>query len=105
MMFTRAAAALGADHTLHDLRHTAAFRMARDPQMLLTDVQWILGHRHLSTTQTYLNPLPDEVIANAVAFFTRRGQQSPPEAASGRQAAAGYNPESLKILFGDGGGA
>ena len=38
MMFTRAAAALGADHTLHDLRHTAAFRMARDPQMLLTDV-------------------------------------------------------------------
>src|SRR2546429_6032922 len=50
-MFTRANAALGANWTLHDLRHTAAYRMARDPDMPLTDVQWILGHAHLSTTQ------------------------------------------------------
>jgi hypothetical protein len=28
--------------------------MARDPQMPLTDVQWVLGHAHLSTTQLYL---------------------------------------------------
>ena len=49
-MFTRAAAALGANWTLHDLRHTAAYRMARDPQLPLTDVQWVLGHAHLSTT-------------------------------------------------------
>ena len=54
-MFTRAAAALGANWTLHDLRHTAAYRMARDPQLPLTDVQWVLGHAHLSTTQLYLN--------------------------------------------------
>ena len=38
-MFTRANRALGANWTLHDLRHTAAYRMARDPQMPLTDVQ------------------------------------------------------------------
>ena len=31
--------------------HTAAYRMARDPQMPLTDVQWVLGHAHLSTRQ------------------------------------------------------
>ena len=44
-MFNRANAALGANWSLHDLRHTAAYRMARDPQMPLTDVQWVLGPR------------------------------------------------------------
>src|SRR2546429_559674 len=57
-MFTRAGAALGANWSLHDLRHSAAYRMARDPAMPLTDLQWVLGHAHLSTTQRYLNPLP-----------------------------------------------
>jgi hypothetical protein len=47
--FNRANAALGSNWSLHDLR-TAAYRMARDPQMPLTDVQWVLGHVHLSTT-------------------------------------------------------
>ena len=42
-MFTRANAALGSNWSLHDLRHTAAYRMARDRQMPLTDVQWVLG--------------------------------------------------------------
>jgi hypothetical protein len=41
---------------LHDLRHSAAARMVRDPQLTLTDVQWVLGHAHLSTTQIYLTP-------------------------------------------------
>ncbi|MGH2547352.1 MAG: tyrosine-type recombinase/integrase, partial [Actinomycetota bacterium] len=43
-MFVRANAALGANWTLHDLRHSAAYRMARDPDMPLSDVQWVLGH-------------------------------------------------------------
>ena len=43
-MFTRANAALGANWNLHDLRHTAAYRMAQDPEMPLSDVQWVLGH-------------------------------------------------------------
>jgi integrase len=47
VMFTRANAALGSNWSLHDLRHTAAYRMARDPQMPLTDVQWVLGHARL----------------------------------------------------------
>ena len=62
-MFTRAGEALGKDWTLHDLRHTAAYRMARDPEMPLADIQWILGHARLSTTQLYLTPVPDDVIA------------------------------------------
>ena len=43
-MFARANAALGAHHTLHQLRHSAAYRMARDPQMPITDV----GGLHLT---------------------------------------------------------
>jgi len=50
-MFTRANAALGSNWTLHDLRHTAAYRMARDSDMPLTDVQWVLGHAQLSTSR------------------------------------------------------
>jgi site-specific recombinase XerC len=54
-MFSRANSVLGANWTLHDLRHTAAYRMARDPQLPLTDLQWVLGHARLSTTQLYLS--------------------------------------------------
>ncbi len=50
-MFGRANQVLGANWTLHDLRHFASYRLARDPQVPLTDVQWILGHAHLSTTE------------------------------------------------------
>jgi hypothetical protein len=35
-MFVRANALLGSDWTLHDLRHTAAWRMAQDPEMPIT---------------------------------------------------------------------
>ena len=37
-MFERANALLGANWTLHDLRHSAAHRMARDPALPLDDV-------------------------------------------------------------------
>jgi len=96
LMFTRANAALGANWSLHDLRHTAAYRMARDPQVPLTDVQWVLGHAHLSTTQRYLNPLTEDVIAGMLAFHTRRQDGAP-----AAPAAAGYRAESLSVLFGE----
>ncbi len=54
---------LGTGWTLHDLRHTAARRMITDPAVSLPDVQWMLGHRHLSTTAIYVRPDDDEVIA------------------------------------------
>jgi hypothetical protein len=56
-----------------------------------------MGHAHLSTTQQYLNPLTEDVIADVLAFHSRpreRGPGSPPPA-------AGYRPESLKVLFGE----
>jgi integrase len=93
-MFTRVNAELGANWSLHDLRHTAAYRMARDPQMPLTDVQWVLGHAHLSTTQRYLNPLPEDVIASVLAHHQRAATDPP------SSNAAGYSAESLRVLFG-----
>ena len=79
---TRANAALGANWTLHDLRHTAAYRMAHDPEMPLTDVQWVLGHAHLQTTQLYVRPSADDVIASVRAHHARRGDPAPPPGAS-----------------------
>jgi len=103
-MFGRAAAALGANWTLHDLRHTAAYRMARDPQLPLTDVQWVLGHAHLPTTQLYLTPLPGDVIAEVLAHHRRSGQLgTAAEDVPGTGAEAppsAYRRESLDVLFG-----
>jgi site-specific recombinase XerD len=69
----RANAALGTSWTLHDLRHTAAQRMIDDPRLSLSDVQWVLGHAHLSSTQIYLRPREDEIVARVLEHqHTRR---------------------------------
>ncbi|HXY43496.1 MAG TPA: site-specific integrase, partial [Acidimicrobiales bacterium] len=104
-MFGRAASALGANWTLHDLRHTAAYRMARDPQLPLADVQWVLGHARLSTTQLYLTPMPGDVIAALLAHHRRAKEDNPLSAVPSRSdttssPASGYRPESLAVLFG-----
>jgi site-specific recombinase XerD len=96
-MFQRTNAALGAQWTLHDLRHSAAARMVRDPQLTLTDVQWVLGHAHLTTTEVYLTPSTEEVVAGVLAHHARQARRrdqppSPP--------APGYDPQSLTVLFG-----
>jgi site-specific recombinase XerD len=95
-MFTRANTALDSNWSLHDLRHTAAYRMARDPQMPLTDVQWVLGHAHLSTTQRYLNPVAEDVITSVLAFHAQRRDRH-----AGAPPAGGYRAESLRVLFGE----
>jgi site-specific recombinase XerD len=95
-MFQRVNAMIGANWSLHDLRHTAAYRMARDPAMPLTDVQWVLGHVHLTTTQIYLAPVPEDVIASVLAHHHRRAVQPVAEPAP----AAGYRPETMATLFG-----
>ncbi|MDF5755899.1 hypothetical protein [Spongiactinospora sp. TRM90649] len=73
--------------------------MARDPDVPLTDGQCVPGHAHLSTTEIYLTPVLQEVIADVLAHFTRR----PLETASPRLLDPGpYRPETLNILFGEG---
>jgi site-specific recombinase XerC len=101
VMFTRANQVLGSNWTLHDLRHSASYRMARDPQVQLTDVQWVLGHAHLSTTELYLNTTPQDAITDVLAHYQRRAEarQASPEApGTGRLR---YRPEILDALFGD----
>jgi site-specific recombinase XerD len=97
-MFDRANAAIGAGWTLHSLRHTAAYRLARDRGMPITDVQWVLGHASLTTTQIYVVPAAEDVIEAALAHHRRQAEPRPvlPEPAPG------YRPESLDVLFGKG---
>jgi integrase len=97
-MFARAASRAGSVVTLHALRHTAAYRMAEDPALPLTDVQLVLGHARLSTTQVYLTPRKEDVIRRVLAHHAGQAR-----AAAGRQAAPpapGYQPETLDVLFG-----
>lgn len=95
-MFARAGQAAGSTATLHALRHTAAYRMAEDPSMPLTDVQWVLGHARLTTTQIYTTPRQEDVIARVLAHHTGRGRREGQPAPS----APGYSPETLQVLFG-----
>ncbi|MDQ2826011.1 MAG: site-specific integrase [Actinomycetota bacterium] len=97
-MFERVNALAGMGATLHSLRHTAAYRMAEDPALPLTDVQFVLGHAQLSTTQIYLTPRKEDVIRRLLAHHaeaTRRAAErvAPPPA-------PGYRPETLDVLFG-----
>ncbi len=96
-MFDRANAAAGTGWTLHSLRHTAAYRLARDPAVPISDVQWVLGHQSLATTQIYVVPTAGDVIESTLAHHRRRAEPkpaSPPE--------PHYRPESLDVLFGKG---
>ena len=96
-MFERVNIDAGTGATLHALRHTAAYRMARDPAMPLTDVQYVLGHVQLTTTQIYLTPRKEDVIERVLAHHaeqTRRATEQHTVAA-----AAGYRPETLDVLF------
>jgi integrase len=100
-MFERAAGAAGSTATLHALRHTAAYRMAEDPQLPLTDVQFVLGHALLSTTQLYLTPRKEDVIRRMLAHHAEQTRQAAQRAAP--PPAPGYRPDTLEVLFGTGG--
>ena len=97
-MFERAAADAGSAATLHALRHTAAYRMAEDPSLPLTDVQAVLGHARLTTTQIYTTPRKEDVIRRVLAHHAEQVRQ-----AAGRKTpvpAPGYRPETMEVLFG-----
>ena len=107
-MFRRASASLGANWSLHDLRHLAAYRMARDPAMPLGDVQWILGHAQLTTTQIYLDVPAGEVIESALAHLARMSARQAGQVPAADPALLAdpappeYRPQTLDVLFGKG---
>jgi site-specific recombinase XerD len=99
-MFERVNAHAGTEATLHALRHTAAYRMAEDPNLPLTDVQFVLGHAQLTTTQLYITPRKEDVIRRVLAHHaaeTRRAGERTPVIS-----APGYRDETLDVLFGRG---
>jgi integrase len=88
----RADERLGTNWTLHDLRHTAAARLAADPKMSLVEVQTVLRHRHLSSTDRYLQPRTDELFDKLAEHHARP--------APAPRFAAGYDVEDIKAVFG-----
>jgi integrase/recombinase XerD len=99
-VFRRVNALLGSNWSMHDLRHTAALRMARDEGLSLRDVQVILGHSHLSTTaDVYLIEDEAEVVRRVARSLadrdTRKTQPSPEPVASG------YATADLAVLLGE----
>jgi integrase len=98
-MFERVNDRAGTSATLHALRHTAAYRMAEDPALPLTDVQFVLGHAQLTTTELYLTPRKEEVIRRVLAHHAEQSRQAAKRAAP--PPAAGYRPEVLNVLFGN----
>ncbi|MCX5125375.1 site-specific integrase [Streptomyces sp. NBC_00347] len=88
----RANARLDTNWTLHDLRHTAATRMANDPALTLNEVRAILRHANISTTGRYLHARVEDLFNQLQAHYGRpRREPSYP---------AGYAPEDVKAVFG-----
>jgi integrase len=88
----RANALLGTNWTLHDLRHTTAARLAADPDITLVEIQTIMRHAHLTTTQLYMAPRLDDLLGKLAEHYTR------PRAESHWPVA--YDPEDVKTVFG-----
>jgi integrase len=99
-MFERVNARAGTAATLHSLRHTAAYRMAEDRALPLTDVQLVLGHAQLTTTQIYLTPRKEDVIRRVLAHHAEQTRRAVEKAVP--VPAPGYRPETLDVLFGEG---
>lgn len=91
-VLNRANAKLGTNWTIHDCRHTAAARMAGDPELSIVEVQAVLRHRHLSTTERYTRPRVEELIDKMQQHYAR-----PP---AERHFSPGYDPADIKAVFG-----
>jgi len=99
-MFERVNVRAGTTATLHALRHTAAYRMAEDPALPLTDVQFVLGHAQLTTTQIYLTPRKQDVIRRVLAHHAEATRRAAERVTP--TPAPGYRPETMQVLFGTG---
>jgi len=85
---------IGANITVHDLRHTLCLRLIEDPDISLVDVQQVMRHRWITTTSGYLRPRPDEVIARVAEHYAR------PCRPVGPPTGWDFDPTDLTDLFG-----
>jgi integrase len=88
----RANEVLGTNWTLHDTRHTTATRMADDPQITLPEVQAVMRHRHLATTQQYLPVRVEDLHDKLHEHYARPRPQT--------RFAPGYDAEDFRTVFG-----
>lgn len=88
----RASEYLGANWTLHDLRHTAATRLARDPAMTLIEVQTILRHAHVTTTALYTVVGLEDLMDKLAEHYQRPVQPA--------RWNPGYDPADVEAVFG-----
>jgi site-specific recombinase XerD len=88
----RANEKIATNWTLHDLRHTAATRLANDPSFALTDVQAILRHADISTTAIYTAVRVDDLFDQLQAHYDR--PQRP------KTYAPGYDEQDASVVFG-----
>lgn len=88
----RANGLLGTNWTLHDLRHTTAARLAADPEIMLVEIQAIMRHAHLTTTQLYMTPRLDDLLGKLAEHYARpRPEPRWPVA---------YDLEDIRTVFG-----
>jgi hypothetical protein len=70
----------------------------------ITDVQAILGHAQITSTQVYLSPRAEDVFMHAQAHFQRLRDRAadppPPKPAQLPGSAVSYDPADLDELFG-----
>ncbi|MEH0975166.1 site-specific integrase [Micromonospora sp. CPCC 205546] len=88
----RANQRLGANWTLHDLRHTAATRMANGGTLTLAEVQAILRHADIRVTGRYLVTRVEELFDKLAEHY----QRPRPAAVY----SAGYDPADVQAVFG-----
>ncbi|MGW3655599.1 site-specific integrase [Streptomyces sp. NPDC005151] len=88
----RANEALGTNWTLHDLRHTAASRMANGGKLTLPEVQAVLRHANIQTTSRYLAVRVEEIFDKLNEYYnTTRVERSYP---------TGYDADDIAAVFG-----
>lgn len=88
----RANAVLGTNWTLHDLRHTAATRMANDPAMTLAEVQQVLRHADINVTARYVTVRIEEIFDKLQEHYQRPRPQ--------RTYTPGYDANDIRAVFG-----
>jgi integrase len=83
---------LGTNWTLHDLRHTAATRLAHSGKLTLAEVQAILRHADIRTTGRYLSVRVEDLVDKLAAHYA----QPRPE----KTYSVGYDPADVAAVFG-----
>lgn len=84
---------LGTNWSFHDIRHTAATRMSKDPELSLVEVQTIMRHRHLTTTEMYLLPRMEDLIDKMQEHFARPRPT--------KVYTSGYAADDIAAVFGE----